>query len=103
MMKLRIIAVLGTMAFAPALMPALASESAHPAGGDISVFATVPAPGHPFGVAVDKNRIYISTSAGDFFASPFTRSEPLLGGSRDLPHQTGPTLHHITPNPMMST
>src|ERR1700737_1689180 len=71
-MKLRIIAVLGTMAFAPALMPALASESTHPAIGDVSVFATVPAPGHPFGVAVDRNRIYISTSAGDFFTNPAT-------------------------------
>src|ERR1700716_4370541 len=72
MMKLRIIAVLGTMALVPALTPALASESSHPAIGDISVFATVPAPGHPFGVAVDKNRVFITTSARDFFASPTT-------------------------------
>ncbi len=82
MMKLRIIAVLGTVAFAPVVMPALASESAHPAIGDISVFATVPAPGHPFGVAVDKNRIYISTSAGDFFASPFTGGHLNSDGER---------------------
>src|SRR6202165_1549539 len=81
-MKLRIIAVLGTMAFAPALMPALASESTHPAIGDVSVFATVPAPGHPFGVAVDKNRIYISTSAGDFFASPTTGGRLHSDGER---------------------
>src|SRR3989442_13330701 len=72
LMKLRTVAVVGAMAFVPAITPALASESAHPAVGDISVFATVPAPGHPFGVAVDKNRVYISTSAGDFFASPLT-------------------------------
>ncbi len=82
MMKLRIIAVLGTVAFAPVVMPALASESAHPAIGDISVFATVPAPGHPFGVAVDKNRIYISTSAGDFFASPLTGGHLNSDGER---------------------
>lgn len=81
-MKLRIVAVLGTMAFAPALMPALASESTHPAIGDVSVFATVPAPGHPFGVAVDKNRIYISTSAGDFFASPTTGGHLNSDGER---------------------
>ena len=82
MMKLRIIAVLGTMAFAPTLMPALASQSTHPAVGDISVFATVPAPGHPFGVAVDKNRVYISTSAGDFFASPATGGHLNSDGER---------------------
>src|SRR6202022_453657 len=81
-MKLRIIAVLGTVAFAPALMPALASESTHPAIGDVSVFATVPAPGHPFGVAVDKNRVYISTSAGDFFASPTTGGHLNSDGER---------------------
>ena len=53
-MKLRTVAVVGAMAFVPAITPALASESAHPAVGDISVFATVPAPGHPFGVAVTR-------------------------------------------------
>ena len=36
--------------------------------GDTSVFANVPFPGHPFGVAVDTDRVYISTSRGDFFA-----------------------------------
>src|ERR1700716_4625589 len=82
MMKLRIIAVLGTMALAPALTPAIASESTHPAIGDISVFATVPAPGHPFGVAVDKNRVYVSTSAGDFFASPTTGGHLNSAGER---------------------
>ena len=81
-MKLRTIAVVGAMAFVPAITPALASESAHPAVGDISVFATVPAPGHPFGVAVDKNRVYISTSAGDFFASPLTGGHLNSDGER---------------------
>ena len=81
-MKLRIIAVLGTMALIPALTPALASESTHPAIGAVSVFATVPAPGHPFGVAVDKNRVYISTSAGDFFASPTTGGHLNSDGER---------------------
>jgi hypothetical protein len=36
--------------------------------GDVAVFASAPAPGHPFGIAVDENRVYVSTSAGDFFA-----------------------------------
>src|SRR5713101_4385776 len=81
-MKLRIVVVLGALALAPAIMPALASEPAHPAIGDISVFATGPSPGHPLGVAVDKNRIYISTSAGDFFASPFTGGHLNSDGER---------------------
>ena len=34
-----------------------------------SVFATFPFPGHPFGIAVDDDKIYIDTSRGDFFAS----------------------------------
>src|SRR3981081_871341 len=81
-MKLRIFAALGAMAFLPALTPALASESTDPAIGDVSVFATGAAPGHLFGVAVDKNRIYISTSAGDFFASPGTGGHLNSDGER---------------------
>ena len=34
-----------------------------------SVFATFPFPGHPFGIAVDDDKIYVDTSRGDFFAS----------------------------------
>ena len=34
----------------------------------VSVFARVPAPGHPFGIAVDSDRVYVTTSDGDFFA-----------------------------------
>jgi hypothetical protein len=34
------------------------------------VFASVPYPGHPFGIAVGNGRAYVSTSAGDFFADP---------------------------------
>src|SRR6187397_3032216 len=40
-------------------------------GGDaVSVFASAPAPGHPFGIAVGDGEVYVSTSAGDFFADP---------------------------------
>src|SRR2546422_536394 len=65
------VVALATIGLSPGIAPALANENTtHPAIGDTSVFASVPAPGHPFGVAVDKNRVYISTSAGDFFADP---------------------------------
>jgi outer membrane protein assembly factor BamB len=47
---------------------AAADRAAEPASDAVSVFASVPAPGHPFGIAVDDDRIYVSTSAGDFFA-----------------------------------
>jgi outer membrane protein assembly factor BamB len=36
----------------------------------VSVFASAPAPGHPFGIAVGDDKVYVSTSAGDFFADP---------------------------------
>ena len=47
---------------------AAADRAARAAPNGVSVFASVPAPGHPFGIAVDDHRIYVSTSAGDFFA-----------------------------------
>jgi hypothetical protein len=47
---------------------AAAERSASTASDAVSVFATAPAPGHPFGIAVDDHRVYVSTSAGDFFA-----------------------------------
>lgn len=37
--------------------------------GQSSVFATLPFPGHPFGIAVDDDKIYVDTSRGDFFAA----------------------------------
>jgi sugar lactone lactonase YvrE len=65
------------------MYPALANETPnHPAIGDTTVFASVPAPGHPFGVAVDKNRVYISTSAGDFFTDPATGGHLNSDGER---------------------
>ena len=50
--------------------PALAANPHHPSIGDVAVFASAPAPGHPFGIAVEGKRVYVSTSAGDFFADP---------------------------------
>ncbi len=51
--------------------PALArGPRTAPAADRVTIFASAPAPGHPFGIAVDGDRIYVSTSAGDFFADP---------------------------------
>jgi hypothetical protein len=65
----RLVAVLAAIALGSGISPALASDSgARRAIGDVTVFASAPAPGHPFGIAVDGDRVYVSTSAGDFFA-----------------------------------
>src|SRR2546430_17296314 len=95
-MKLRTIAVGGAMAFAPAITPPLASESTRPAIGDTTVFATLPYPGHPFGVAVDHSRIYISTSRGDFFASPATGGQLNSDGERVFAYDKAGNLVHTT-------
>lgn len=57
------LAVIGASSLVPA-----AAIARPPAIGDVTVFASVPAPGHPFGIAVDEDRVFVSTSAGDFFA-----------------------------------
>ena len=74
-----LIGILGMIVLGPGVVPALANQ---PAIGDTTVFASVPAPGHPFGVAVDNNRVYISTSAGDFFADPATGGHLNSDGER---------------------
>jgi hypothetical protein len=63
---IRIAAVVMTISISGGMGTALAGGP--PAFGTVSVFASAPAPGHPFGIAVDDNRVYVSTSAGDFFA-----------------------------------
>jgi sugar lactone lactonase YvrE len=78
-----LVAALAAIALGPGVTTGVASETdARPAIGDTTVFASVPAPGHPFGVAVDRNRIYISTSAGDFFTSPRTGGHLNSDGER---------------------
>lgn len=85
--------VLGTMGIGPAL----ASETTtDPAIGDTTVFASVPAPGHPFGVAVDNSRIYISTSAGDFFTDPATGGHLNSDGERVFAYDKGGNLVSTT-------
>jgi len=75
--------VLGAIALGPGTGSALASETAsRPTLDSTTVFASVPAPGHPFGVAVDTNRVYISTSAGDFFTDPATGGHLNSDGER---------------------
>src|SRR5437763_11592400 len=63
---------LGVVIAAIGLFPSGGAVLAHggPSIGPVNVFATVPGPGHPFGIAVGDNRVYVSTSAGDFFADP---------------------------------
>jgi sugar lactone lactonase YvrE len=76
-------ALLGAIALSPGIGTALADEGQRgPAIGDTSIFATAPAPGHLFGVAVDRNRIYVSTSAGDFFADPANGGHRNSAGER---------------------
>ena len=68
-MAARVATVTAVIAFGPGISPALASNpAAQPSFGDVTVFASAPAPGHPFGIAVGEDRVYVSTSAGDFFA-----------------------------------
>ena len=63
----RLIVAVGAISLAP--MSTSVAAAGQPAFGATSVFATLPYPGHLFGIAVDTNRIYVSTSRGDFFAN----------------------------------
>jgi len=92
------IVALGVIALSPGISPALASETAI---GDTTVFASVPAPGHPFGVAVDRGRIYISTSAGDFFADPVHGGHPNSDGERIFVYDMSGRLVSTTSVPTM--
>src|SRR6266550_28712 len=81
------VVILGTLTLSPGTGIALASDTAtRPTIGDTTIFASAPAPGHLFGVAVDNDRIYVATSAGDFFADPpasgYLRTTEAAGWSR---------------------
>src|SRR6266550_2464488 len=77
------VVILGTLTLSPGTGIALASDTAtRPTIGDTTIFASAPAPGHLFGVAVDNDRIYVSTSAGDFFADPPTGGHLNSDGER---------------------
>src|SRR5438034_10676435 len=64
--------VLGAIALSPAAAALARDTPSRAAIGGTTVFTTAPAPGHLFGIAVDRDRTYVSTSAGDFFAEPAT-------------------------------
>jgi 2-polyprenyl-3-methyl-5-hydroxy-6-metoxy-1,4-benzoquinol methylase len=65
----RVAAAALLIAAAPGIGPVAAGGSGAKPGSDaVSIWASAPAPGHPFGIAVDDDRVYVSTSAGDFFA-----------------------------------
>ncbi len=68
-MVARVAVIAALIGAGPGIGPVVAGAAAAGSVPDaVSVFASAPAPGHPFGTAVDENRIYVSTSAGDFFA-----------------------------------
>src|SRR3981081_835312 len=92
MMKIGVVSLVVCAVIALGLTPALAREN-RPRFGDVSVFANVPAPGHPFGVAVDRDRVYVSTSVGDFFAGMHTNS----AGEKVLTYDRDGALLHTTP------
>jgi len=74
--------VLGAIALSPGAAALASDTPSRAAIGDTTVFTTAPAPGHLFGIAVDRDRIYVSTSAGDFFADPATGGHLNSDGER---------------------
>ncbi len=74
--------VLGAIALSPGAAALASDTPSRAAIGETTVFTTAPAPGHLFGIAVDRDRIYVSTSAGDFFADPATGGHLNSDGER---------------------
>src|SRR4051794_20600905 len=64
----RSVARIGAVGALIAILPGAGSALARTGTDHVSVFASAPTPGHPFGVAVGDGQVYVSTSAGDFFA-----------------------------------
>jgi hypothetical protein len=105
----RVLAAIASLALVTSGSPVLASGpdsppaagDARPAFGDVSVFASAPAPGHPFGIAVDDDRIYVSTSAGDFFADPANGGHRNSDGERVFAYDEEGNLVSTTVIPTM--
>src|SRR5438094_10505628 len=74
--------VLGATALSPGAAALASDTPSRAAIGETTVFTTAPAPGHLFGIAVDRDRVYVSTSAGDFFADPATGGHLNSAGER---------------------
>ena len=93
----RLVLLLLAISVGPGVGTALASEQSDGQSiGDTTVFATAPAPGHLFGVAVDNQRIYVSTSAGDFFADPAHGGHLNSAGERVFAYDKGGNLVSTT-------
>ena len=93
----RLVLLLLGISVGPGVGTALASEQSDGRSiGDTTVFATAPAPGHLFGVAVDNQRIYVSTSAGDFFADPANGGHLNSAGERVFAFDNGGNLVSTT-------
>jgi sugar lactone lactonase YvrE len=79
--------------------PALAHEPGqHQTIGDTTVFASVPFPGHPFGVAVDTDRVYISTARGDFFAGQLNSADERIYAYDEFGNLQQTTIVDTMPN-----
>ena len=91
---LRRLVVIGAVAavLGAGIAPTSAVAAKGPRIGPVRVFASVPAPGHPFGIAVDDGRVYVSTSAGDFFADPANGGHRNSDGERVFTYDAGGTL-----------
>src|SRR5438876_2697258 len=63
--------------------------------GDIQVFATLPYPGHPGGLAVDGRTLYVGTSNGAF-DRPFDGSDEVWAYNLDTAQPTGAASNPIT-------
>lgn len=74
-----------------------------PSFGAVSTFATAPAPGHPFGIAVDEGRVYVSTSAGDFFAPYINNDDERVFTYSEGGQLIGTTVIDTAPNSDMGT
>ena len=91
-----------TMALGLGVSAALGASPAPEAPIDeVTVFASVPAPGHPFGIAVEGDRVYVSTSAGDFFADPENGGHKNSDGERVFTYDLDGNLLETTSIPTM--
>jgi len=80
----------------PGLGSALAADPSPVPSDAVSVFATVPAPGHPFGIVVDGDRVFVDTSAGDFFSDPANGGHMHSDGEAVFSYDTAGTLLSTT-------
>src|SRR5438093_7428204 len=73
--------------------PSMAQTPARPIG-NIEIFATLPYPGHPGGLAVDGRTLYVDTSNADF-DRPFDTSDEIWAYNLDSGKPTSSPLNPI--------